>query len=117
VFSVMIALLFPAVLVGPRWLSALLSNRVVVYIGTRSYAVYLIHRIAKDVVDRVVSYGSSSVPHELLHFVLIVVVSLIAAEIMYRLVERPMIQLGRRLASTSRRERTLPAGVEMSTGS
>jgi hypothetical protein len=36
---------------------------------------------------------------------------------MYRLVERPMIQLGRRLAATSRSERTLPAGVEMSSGS
>jgi hypothetical protein len=36
---------------------------------------------------------------------------------MYRLVERPMIQLGRRLAATSRGERTLPAGVEMSSGS
>ena len=80
VFSVLIALLFPAVLVGPQWLSGLLSNRVAVYIGTRSYALYLIHRMAKGVVDRAVSYGSTSVPHELLHFVLIVVISLIAAE-------------------------------------
>jgi peptidoglycan/LPS O-acetylase OafA/YrhL len=117
VFSVLVALLIPAVLVGPRWLHGLLGNRVAVYIGTRAYALYLIHRIAKGVVDRAVNYGSSSVPHELLHFVLIVVVSLIAAEIMYRLVERPMIQLGRRLASTSRGERTLPASVEMSSGS
>jgi peptidoglycan/LPS O-acetylase OafA/YrhL len=116
-FSFLIALLFPAMLVGPRWLSGLLSNKVLVYIGTRSYAVYLIHRIVKDVVDRVVSYGSTSVPHELLHFVLIVICSLAAAEVMYRLVERPMIQLGRRLAATSRGERTLPAGVEMSSGS
>jgi peptidoglycan/LPS O-acetylase OafA/YrhL len=65
----------------------------------------------------VVSYGSTSVPHELLHFALIVICSLAAAEVMYRLVERPMIQLGRRLAATSRSERTLPAGVEMSSGS
>jgi peptidoglycan/LPS O-acetylase OafA/YrhL len=117
VFSFLTALLFPAVLVGPRWLSGLLSNKVLVYIGTRSYAVYLIHRVVKDVVDRVVSYGSTSVPHELLHFVLIVICSLAAAEVMYRLVERPMIQLGRRLASTGRGERTLPAGAEMSSGS
>jgi peptidoglycan/LPS O-acetylase OafA/YrhL len=117
VFGVLIALLFPAVLVGPRWLSGLLSNRIVVYIGTRSYAVYLIHRIAKGIVDRVISYGSTSIPRELLHFVLIVVLSLIFAEVLYRLVEQPMIHLGRRLASTSRGDRTLPAGVEMSTGS
>ena len=32
---------------------------------------------------------------------------------MCRLVEQPMIRLGRRLASTSRKERTLPAGVEV----
>jgi len=111
VFSVLIALLFPAVLLGPRWLSGLLSNRVAVYIGTRSYALYLIHRMAKGVVDRVVSPGSTSVPHELVHFVLIVALSLVVAEIMCRLVEQPMIRLGRRLASTSRRERTVPAGV------
>ena len=117
VFSLLIALLFPAVLVGPRWLSGLLSNRVAVYIGTRSYALYLIHRIVKGVVDRAVSYGSTSVPHELLHFVLIVVLSLAAAEVMCRLVEQPMIRIGRRLAATSRRERTLPAGVEARTGS
>jgi peptidoglycan/LPS O-acetylase OafA/YrhL len=117
VFSFLTALLFPAVLVGPRWLSGLLSNKVLVYIGTRSYAVYLIHRVAKDAVDRVVSYGSTSIPHELLHFFLIVILSLAAAEVMYRLVERPMIQLGRRLASTGRGERTLPAGAETSSGS
>ncbi len=111
VFSVLIALLFPAVLLGPRWLSGILSNRVAVYIGTRSYALYLIHRMAKGVVDQAVSPGSASVPHELVHFVLIVAVSLVAAEIMCRLVEQPMIRLGRRLASTSREERTVPAGV------
>jgi peptidoglycan/LPS O-acetylase OafA/YrhL len=117
VFSVLIALLFPAVLVGPRWLSGLLSNKVAVYIGTRSYAVYLIHRIVKGVIDRAIGYGSTSVPHELLHFVLIVVLSLAAAEVMCRLVEQPMIRIGRRLAATSRRERTLPAGVEVRAGS
>jgi peptidoglycan/LPS O-acetylase OafA/YrhL len=109
VFGVLAALLFPALLIGPRWLSRLLSNRVLVYIGIRSYAVYLIHRIAKGVVDRVVPPGSSSAPHELVHFVLIVVLSLAGAEILCRLVEQPMIRLGRRLASTGRRERTVPA--------
>jgi peptidoglycan/LPS O-acetylase OafA/YrhL len=112
VFSVLVALLFPAVIIAPRWLGALLSNRVLVYIGTRSYAVYLIHRMAKGIVDRFVAPGSTSVPHELVHFVLIVVLSLIGAEILYRVVEQPMIRLGRRLASTSRGERTVPAGVE-----
>lgn len=112
VFAVLTALLFPAVLIGPRWLSALLSNRAAVYIGTRSYAVYLIHRMTKGVVDRVVTPGSHSVPHELVHFVLIVALSLVAAEIICRLVEQPMIRLGRRLASTSRADWTIPAGVE-----
>jgi peptidoglycan/LPS O-acetylase OafA/YrhL len=102
VFSLLVALLFPAVLIGPRWLSAVLGNPVMVYIGKRSYAVYLIHRIAKGVVDRVVKPGSTSVPHELLHFALIVVLSLIAAEILYRLVEHPLIEVGRRLSSERR---------------
>lgn len=111
VFSFLVALLFPAVLVGPRWLSALLSNRVAVYIGTRSYAVYLIHRIAKGMVDRVVMPGSASVPHELVHFALIVVVSLIGAEVLYRLIERPMIRIGRRLSSGRTAGATAPAGA------
>jgi peptidoglycan/LPS O-acetylase OafA/YrhL len=102
VFSVLTALLFPAVLIGPRWLARVLSSRVAVYIGKRSYAVYLIHRIAKGVVDRVVTPGSTSVPHELVHFVLITIVSLIGAEVLARLVEQPMIRLGRRLASRVR---------------
>lgn len=101
VFSILVALLFPAVLIGPRWLSWLLSNRVLVYIGTRSYAIYLIHRLAKGAVDRVVKPGSASVPHEFLHFALIVAVSLIAAEILGRLIEQPMIRLGRRLSAKS----------------
>jgi peptidoglycan/LPS O-acetylase OafA/YrhL len=111
-FAVLTVLLFPAVLVGPRWLSSVLSNRVAVYIGTRSYALYLIHRMGKGVVDRVVAPGSTSIPHELVHYVLIVAVSLAAAEILCRLVEQPMIRLGRRLASTNRGARTIPAGVE-----
>jgi peptidoglycan/LPS O-acetylase OafA/YrhL len=103
VFGILTALLLPAVLLGPRWLSGLLSNRAVVYIGTRSYALYLIHRIAKGVVDRFVGPGSTSVPHQVVHFVLMVIVSLVAAEIMCRLVEQPMIRLGRRLASGERK--------------
>jgi peptidoglycan/LPS O-acetylase OafA/YrhL len=102
VFSVLTALLFPAVLIGPRWLARLLSSRIAVYIGVRSYAVYLIHRIAKGVVDRVVSPGSTSVPHELVHFVAITILSLIGAEILARLVEQPMIRRGRLLASRVR---------------
>jgi hypothetical protein len=62
-------------------------------LGQLACAVYLIHRMTKGAVDHAVSYGSSSV------------------------VGRPMIQLGRRLASMSRGERTLPVGIEMSRGS
>jgi peptidoglycan/LPS O-acetylase OafA/YrhL len=111
-FAFLTMLLFPAVLVGPRWLSTLLSNRVAVYIGTRSYALYLIHRVAKGVVDKVLAPGSTSIPHQLLHYVLMVAASLAAAEILCRLIEQPMIRLGRRLASTTRGARTIPAGVE-----
>jgi peptidoglycan/LPS O-acetylase OafA/YrhL len=112
VFSVLTAMIFPAILVGPRWLSSLLSNPVAVYIGKRSYIVYLIHRIAKGVVDRVVTPGSISVPHELIHFALIVALSLAGAEVLARLVEQPMIRLGRKLASTGRSDRSVPAGVQ-----
>lgn len=49
VLSVLAALLFPTVLIGPRWISSMQSNRIIVHFGTRSYAVSLIHRLAKGV--------------------------------------------------------------------
>jgi peptidoglycan/LPS O-acetylase OafA/YrhL len=98
VFGLLVALAFPSFLLGPKWLSRVLSSRIAVYIGERSYAIYLIHRIAKGVVDRAIAPGSHSVAAEVARFVLIMVVALLGAEVLRRLVEQPMIRLGRRLA-------------------
>lgn len=98
VFAAMTAMLLPAVLIGPRWLSAVLSNRVATYVGTRAYAVYLIHRMAKGLVDKVIDPGGS-VPHQLTRFTLIVGLALLGAEILCRYIEQPMIGLGKRMAS------------------
>ena len=99
VFGALVALAMPGVLIGPGWIKPLLTNRGVSYVGRRSYAVYLVHRMAKGVVDRVVAPEGTD-GEQVTRLVMIVSVSLLAAEIIYRLVEAPMIQLGRRLART-----------------
>jgi len=97
VFGALVALAMPGVLIGPTWVKPLFNNRVARYIGTRSYAVYLIHRMAKGVVDRLIAQGGTA-GTQVARLVLIVSVSLVAAEIMYRFIERPMIRIGRELA-------------------
>jgi peptidoglycan/LPS O-acetylase OafA/YrhL len=62
------------------------------------------HRMAKNIVDRLIAPGGTS-SAQIARLVLTVLLALLMAEVIYRLVERPMIQAGRRLA----RMRSLPA--------
>jgi peptidoglycan/LPS O-acetylase OafA/YrhL len=103
------ALLIVAVLGGSRWLRTLMTARPLVYIGTRSYAVYLIHPILKNVTDLVLPVGTHNVPLELMRFAVVVAASLAGAEVLYRVVEQPMILLGRRLTDNRRPVRSILA--------
>ena len=70
-----------------------LSNPILVYIGKRSYALYLWHATIS-----VWLRSFDSVPH----FVLTIALSLLAAEISYRLVESPALALKSRLRERQR---------------
>jgi peptidoglycan/LPS O-acetylase OafA/YrhL len=107
VFGLLVALAVPACLTGPRWLRRVLSSRVMIYIGTRSYALYLVHRMGKGVIDRLIAPGGS-ILDQLLRFPLIAAVGLLGAEVLRHLVEQPMIRLGRRLTSRDRSGRPAP---------
>jgi peptidoglycan/LPS O-acetylase OafA/YrhL len=93
----------PAFLTGPGWLRRALSSRLLVYIGTRSYGLYLVHRLAKGVIDRLVA-PNGSLPEQIMRFVLITALGLLGAELLRRTIEQPMIALGRRLTSRMRQE-------------
>jgi peptidoglycan/LPS O-acetylase OafA/YrhL len=101
VFALLVAAAVPACLTGPQWLRRVLRSRLLVYIGTRSYALYLVHRMSKGVIDRLIT-PAGTILDQLLRFSLITALGLLAAEVLRVLVEQPMIRLGRRLTSLER---------------
>ncbi len=112
VFALVVALVLPACLTGPQWLRQVLRSRFLVYVGTRSYAVYLVHRMAKGVIDRFILPGGD-VLDQLLRSGLITALALAGAEVLRLTVEQPMIRLGRRLTSRDRSGR-VALGLEPS---
>jgi peptidoglycan/LPS O-acetylase OafA/YrhL len=108
-FAVLVALALPACLTGPRRLRAVLASRPLAYVGTRAYALYLVHRLGKGVVDRVLP-PHGAVWEQGVRYPLIVALGLAAAEVLRRTVERPMINLGRRFIA-HRAERRETAGA------
>lgn len=109
VFSALAALAIPGVLVGPYGYRRLLRSRAMVFIGSRSYAIYLIHRICKNPVDHLFSPGTSSALREVIRLVLIVSLSVALSDVLYRLCERPLIRVGRRLTGSHRDLRSVPS--------
>ncbi|MEV0808601.1 acyltransferase [Micromonospora sp. NPDC050200] len=98
IYAVGAALLLPALLT--RSLPArILALRPLAFIGERSYSLYLVQYIAAAVVAGL----APSVPRGTTFFLATVVVGLLAADLLHRWVELPMIDLGRRLAARGRK--------------
>ncbi|MGC4836691.1 acyltransferase family protein [Micromonospora vinacea] len=94
VYAVAVALLLPATLT-PGLPTKLLSWRPLVLVGERSYSLYLVQYLAMTAVIALVpSYAG----HSTRLFVATTVVGLLAADLLYRWVEQPMIAVGRRLS-------------------
>ncbi|HEY2673379.1 MAG TPA: acyltransferase family protein [Rugosimonospora sp.] len=105
-YSVVVALLLPSLLnAGP--LNWVLSRRPMTMFGERSYAVYLVQGLAGMVVIAVLGTHPG-----VTQVALTALVSLIMADVLHRWVERPMIDLGRRLTQPRRTAvRPVPAPV------
>lgn len=109
VFSFLTALLFPALLIGPRISSAWLGIKPMVYVGQRAYGIYLFHPIVVSVVDRALAAGSSNPYTQSIRFVLTAFGSVLVADILFRYFEKPLIKVGHRLA-----QRPKPAAAKHS---
>ncbi len=92
----------------PLWrvMSAALESRLAVYLGARSYSVYLIHLPIIQIMIWLLAPRIELTQLGLFFALIVTVVpvTMIVSNVLYRVVERPMIELGARLA----RRPTLP---------
>jgi peptidoglycan/LPS O-acetylase OafA/YrhL len=107
-FACLVALLMPTVVTGTPAVVRVLTARPVRFVGTRAYGIYLFHPLVGEVLSRALP-TNGPVALQVVRLLLILAVSLVVADILYRLVEKPLIAVGRRL--TRRRSATgQPAG-------
>ena len=85
------------VIVQEAAVSRLLTWPPLVYLGQRSYGAYLLHFLALRIGYMI--FGSDSVTGGLMSVCFCLVVTVLAADIMYRAIERPAIGFGRHLLS------------------
>ncbi len=91
VYAVACAFLLPAVVSG-RPVRRALSTRTAIFVGERSYSLYLVQGIAGGAVALVGSFGVA-------HPVVVLAVALAMAHVLHRAVELPMIAVGRRVVA------------------
>jgi len=95
-FSGSIALLIASLVLRTGLTRTVLENPVLVYIGKRSYALYLIHVLALNAVTKVLQRFMT--PNWVEVVGITYVVGILGAELMHALIERPCIAVGRRLS-------------------
>lgn len=94
---------FPAILLGVPGVTRALSSKALVHIGTRSYAIYLFHPLVGEVVDKLVDPGQGTGP-AVVRILLLFSGSVVVAEVLYRVLERPLIARGRVIARRAARD-------------
>ena len=109
-FTIYICLLIPCLLITESILSRFLSHPMCVWMGKRAYAMYLFHAIFLNLTQ-----NHLIVPRNNASFLLVVVIAytltLLAAHAVFLILEKPMIDVGRRLSrrSASRSSSLSPA--------
>ena len=107
-FGALIALCLPVFMLKAPGVGWILRLRVLRFVGRRAYAIYLFHPMVLNVVNRVVP-TESGIPTQVIRFVLLAGISILIAEILFRLVEAPFIRIGRSVANRSRAKDTAGA--------
>ena len=96
-FPFVAGLLLISLMIGDGLASRLLSHRAVRYVGTRAYGVYLLDSLA----HRAGGYITPAVtdwPTTLLFFVVNLAIAFVIADLLYRLIEQPLIAVGKRVS-------------------
>ncbi|VXC52946.1 Acyltransferase [Arthrobacter sp. 9V] len=104
-FSFSVALLFPSVILATSPLTKVLSWKPIVFLGTRTYAIYLFHPFCIDVVSMVIPADQRNFGLAIVRLLLAAALSIGTAEVLSRVVEQPLIRIGKRLTSSPRRAR------------
>lgn len=97
-FPLAVAIFLPSLL-GSGWIARLLATRPMVITGERSYSIYLVQVMAGLVAAPLLPPG---MPQGTRLALLTAVISFLIADLLYRWVEKPMIDVGRKFASRSR---------------
>ncbi len=99
-FSSVAAFLTIAIVMMSKNAQALLENKVLLYLGKISYSIYLFHWLFVVIImndwDRWGAYLGEGAVRVCTMFVLYIGITILAADLMYRLVEEPFIKLSKR---------------------
>ena len=95
VFDLAGIFLLGSILTRDSWLSQGLSSRPLVWMGRRSYSMYLLHTFSLDVIEHFVRAGT--ILRVMLILVCGMVIAAAGADITYRLIEEPCRIYGKRL--------------------
>jgi peptidoglycan/LPS O-acetylase OafA/YrhL len=96
-FPFVAGLLLIGLISGDGVASRLLSHRVVRYVGTRAYGIYLLDSLANRAAGYVTP-DPTDWPRTLLFFAVRFLIAFAVADVLFRLIEQPMIAVGKRLS-------------------
>ena len=99
IYPYVVALLLVSLVAGRGWCTALLSRPLLTVIGRRAYGMYLLHLLALNAIELVFKPGDLlPLWKSPLYFLASLAVVMIAAECLYRGLEKPCIAWGHRLS-------------------
>ncbi|MEA3182674.1 MAG: hypothetical protein QOI59_6197 [Gammaproteobacteria bacterium] len=105
-FAIVAVLALPGALLSNTVIHKILASRPVVYYGTRAYGIYLFNNLSLRAVDKIIPSTTDSLYLLLVRFALVFVSSLIVADVLHRVLEAPLVRLGRRLAPNRPKQAT-----------
>ncbi|MEV4053796.1 acyltransferase [Amycolatopsis sp. NPDC049688] len=104
-YILLVALLVPSLVAGGGPLAWGLSRRPMRFVGERSYSLYLMQGVVALALAGAIPQFA---PHRTLTAVAVTVAGLLAADLLYRWVEVPMIDVGRRIIARRRAKKITP---------
>lgn len=115
IFPYAVAMFLVGLVAGKTPITSLLQTRILSHLGLRTYGLYLLHLLSQNAVELFLKPGPA-VPlwKSPFYFLACLTVTVIAAEVLHRTVEKPCIAIGRRLSKrvTSRGKALEPSPSE-----